>query len=152
MITFCVETLDECLGEIETYLQEHFEEVGANKAQVGGPKMHKEAYYAYEAAGQLHILCARDAGRLIGYCVGFVAPHLHYEHSLTAHTDVYFLAPTHRKGATGVRLFKEYERTLKARGVQRVYTGTKVYKDMGKIFEFLGWKETEKLYAKWIGD
>lgn len=152
MITYTVETLDQCLPEIEPLLQGHFEEVATNKENLGAPNMDKTTYYAREQQGGLHIVVARNEGRIIGYYVAFVNPHLHYVHSLTALTDVYYVHPDFRKGRTGIDLFKEAERTLKKRGVQRMFSGTKLHKDMGKLFEFLEWKETERLYAKWIGD
>jgi GNAT superfamily N-acetyltransferase len=152
MITYQVEKLFECLPEILNYLNAHFEEVAANKEQLGGPDMDVAAYQHSENIGQLHILVARDSGKLIGYCVAFVNPHLHYKKSLTAYTDVYYIDPEYRKGSVGVKLFQEYEKTLKQRGVQRMYTGTKKHKDIGKVFEYLGWHETERLYAKWIGE
>lgn len=152
MITYQTETLDECLGEIELLLQEHFEEVATKKDKLGAPRMDVEAYYAMEQAGQLHILTVRKDGRVIGYHVSFVRPHLHYVHVLTGITDVYYLMPEYRKGSTGIKLFQEAEKALKARGVQRIFSGTKKHKDMGKIFQFLGWSEVESLYSKWIGD
>lgn len=152
MITYAVETLNQCLAEIEPMLQGHFEEIAANKEQLGGPNMDKAVYYVREQQGGLHIVVARSEGKIVGYYVAFINPHLHYAHSLTASTDVYYIHPDFRKGRAGIDLFKEAERTLKKRGVQRVYSGTKLHKDMGKLFEFLGWKETERLYVKWIGD
>lgn len=152
MITFSVETLDQCLPEIEPLLQGHFEEVGANRAQLGYPNMDKSTYYAVEARGGLHIVVARSLGAIVGYYVAFVNVHLHYAHSLTALTDVYYIHPDHRKGSVGIKLFKEAERTLKARGVQRIFSGTKKSKDMSKLFEFLGWTHNENLFVKWIGD
>jgi len=152
MITYQTELLDDCLNEIKPYLQDHFEEVATRKEQLGAPDMDTEAYYAMESAGQLHIVTARDCGMVIGYHVSFVRPHLHYKHILTAITDVYYVAPEYRKGYLAIKLFREAERTLKARGVKRTFSGTKKHKDMGKIFDFLGWEEVERLYSKWIGD
>lgn len=152
MITFQVEALDDCLPEIMRLLDDHFEEVSTHKDKLGGPNMDVPAYYAMEANGALHIVTARSEGAVVGYYVAFVHPHLHYAHSLMASVDVYYLKPEFRKGANGVKLFKEAERTLKKRGVQRIFSGTKLNKDMGKLFEFLGWTETERLFVKWIGD
>lgn len=152
MITFQVETLNDCLSEIETLLQAHFEEISTHKDKLGYPNMDKVAYYGAENRGGLHIVTARQAGKVVGYYVAFVNPHLHYAHKLVAVTDVYYLTPDVRKGFAGLKLFKEAERTLKMRGVQRVFSGTKLHKDMGKLFERLGWQETERLYVKWIGD
>ncbi len=151
MLTFQVEILIDCLPEIELLLQAHFEEVATNKDGLGGPNMDKQAYFAAEQRGELHIVTARSDGKVAGYYVAFVRPHLHYVHSLSAITDIYYLMPELRQGRNGIRLFTEAERTLKQRGVQRVFSGTKKHNDMSKIFEYLGWQETERLYVKWIG-
>lgn len=152
MITYQVENLCDCLNEIELLLQAHFDEVATNKEKLEKPQMDMDAYYALESVGELHVLTARSDGKVIGYYVAFVRPHLHYIHVLSAITDVYYLSPDYRKGTAGIKLFQEAERTLKARGVKRIFSGTKLHKDMGKLFEYLGWKETERLYSKWIGE
>lgn len=151
MITYHVELLADCLNEIEAYLQAHFEEVATKKNNLGAPNMDVGAYCSMEISGQLHIVTARSNGSVIGYHVSFVRPHLHYKHILTAITDVYYVAPEYRKGNIAIKLFQEAERTLKARGVKRLFSGTKKHKDMSKIFEFMGWEEVEILHSKWIG-
>lgn len=152
MITYQVEKLEECLKGIEELLDAHFDEISTNKEKLGGQKMDVPAYVAMENNGALHILTARNGGEIVGYYVAFVTPHPHYAHSLTAFTDVYYIKPSERKGSVGIKLFKEAERTLKKRGVQRIFSGTKRHKDVGKLFEYLGWTETERLFVKWIGD
>jgi hypothetical protein len=111
-----------------------------------------EMYQALDDSGQLHVLTCRKDGQVIGYHVSIVRPHLHYKSSLSAFTDMYFVKKEHRKGMVGVKIFIEAEKSLKARGVEKLFTGTKLSLDMGKIFERLGWVETERLYTKYIGD
>lgn len=152
MITYHVETLDQCLAEGKEYFQAHFEEVATAKEKLGAPNMDIEAYYAMERVGQLHIVIAREEGKIIGYLLAFIRPHLHYKHILTAIYDVYYVNPEHRKGFVAIKLFKEAERTMKARGVKRIFSGTKKHKDMSRLFEYMGWKEVETLHSKWIGD
>ena len=41
---------------------------------------------------------------------------------------------------TGYRLLQEAERNLKARGVKKVFSGTKLHLDMGRLFDRLGWR------------
>lgn len=152
MITYQVEQLADCLSEIELLLQDHFQEIATNKDKLEYAKMDVESYVAMERAGQLHIVTVRSKGKVVGYHVAFVRPHLHYVHVLSAITDVYYVKPEYRRGLVGVRLFREAEFTLKARGVKRIFSGTKLHKNMGRLFEYLGWQETERLYCKWIGD
>lgn len=123
--------------------------------------MHKDKialapnYAEYErahATGQLHVTTVRDRGELVGYLTAIVRPHLHYAHSLSAYFDLYYVTPSHRLWMTGVRLFSEAEKALKARGVERMFTGTKLSKDASVIFERAGWEPAERLFIKYIGE
>jgi L-amino acid N-acyltransferase YncA len=108
-------------------------------------------YRDFETTGRLHLVVARENGKVVGYHLSVVRTHPHYKTSLTAYTDVYFLSKECRKGFAGVRLFREVERTLKARGVEKMFTGTKKSLDMTRVFEYLGWTETERTFTKYIG-
>lgn len=151
MITFMVEPWSACFGEMSKLWQEHWEEVAINRNSIQlDPDL--DEYASLERTGALHVVVARERGAIVGYHISIVRPHLHYRRSLSAFTDVYFLRASHRKGLTGVRLIKAAEETLRARGVQKMFTGTKKHLDMGPIFERLGWTETERLYTKVIGE
>lgn len=151
MITFMVEPWSSVWPELQPHWNAHWEEVAVNKDKFG-LDIDFEAYADYERRGCLHVVVARDAGKVIGYHLSIVRPHLHYKQTLNAFTDVYYIAPPYRKGSVGIKLFREVEKTLKARGVVKMFTGTKLSLDRGRIFEHLGWSETERLYTKWIGD
>ena len=151
MITYQVEQWHDCLPEMEALWPLHWQEVAADK-DVIPLEPNYEMYNMLVQTGQLHLLTARSDGKLIGYHVSIVRPHLHYKSSLSAFTDMYFIHPDFRKGMVGVNIFRAAEKSLKQRGVQKMFTGTKLSLDMGRIFERLGWKETERLYTKVIED
>lgn len=147
MITLQVEAWSACFAEMSELWREHWEEVAINRDAIQlDPDL--DQYATLESQGALHVVVARDRGQIVGYHISIVRPHLHYRNSLSAFTDVYFLRKSHRHGMTGVRLIKEAESTLAARGVQKMFTGTKKHLDMGPIFTRLGWTETETLYTK----
>lgn len=150
MITFMVERWTDCHAEMSALWDEHWKEVAINRDAIQlEPDL--EQYFEYERTGALHVVVARDAGQIVGYHISIVRTHLHYKRSLSAFTDVYFLRKDQRKGRIGIRLIEEAERTLAARGVQKMFTGTKLHLNMGPIFEHLGWTPTETLYTKVIG-
>lgn len=149
MITYQREEWHDCLAEMEQLWPLHWEEVAADK-DVIPLEPNYEMYDWIDQSGQLHVVTVRCDGKLIGYHTSIVRPHLHYKSSLSAFTDMYFIHPDYRKGMVGVKLFKEVEKSLKQRGVQKMFTGTKLSLDMGRLFEHLGWKETERLYTKVI--
>lgn len=147
IVTYAVEHLRDMQSELETLLPHHWEEIARDKETI---KLDPDwpSYHLLERVGQFHAIVCRCEGKMVGYLVSFIRPHLHYRKSLTAITDLYFILPEFRKGRIGIQLFKETEKTWKARGVQKAFIGTKVAKDMGRILKRLGWTHIEDLYAK----
>lgn len=151
MITYSVENWDDVKEEASESWEYHWEEVGQNKAKMKlNPDLEKLDYL--NSMGKLHCVIVRDDGILIGYHASVIDNLIHYKHVLAAKCDLHWLHPDYRHGFTGIRLFKEVERSLKARGVQVMYDFTKTYLDKGKVLEFLGYKLIEKVYSKWIGE
>lgn len=148
-MTFQVEDWHSCKDEMSVLWPLHWEEVANDK-----DKIKLDVWFeAYDdMSDQLHIVTARVDGKIVGYHWSIVRPHLHYKKSLTAYTDIYFLLPEFRRGMNGVNLFKFVEESLKAIGVQKMYTASKIKLDMSKIFERLGWLEAERVYTKYIGE
>jgi L-amino acid N-acyltransferase YncA len=136
-------------AEARELFQRHWREVALNHAEVP-LDIDYARYDALEAAGGLHVLTARRGGLLIGYQVTIVSPHLHYRSTLHGITDVYWIAPECRHGVTAMRLFQAAERELKKLGVRKLFTATKLHLDQGPLFERLGYRPVERLYAKLI--
>lgn len=150
MITFAVEDWFEVRGQMAIHWPEHWAEVALNKDTIPlDPDF--DSYDMHANSGVLHIVVARKQGAVVGYHVSIVRPHLHYRRSLSAFTDVYYVAPQYRTGRTPLRLFEFVEKTLKARGVQKIFTGTKLSLDAGPLFKHMGWTPTETLFTKYIG-
>jgi N-acetylglutamate synthase-like GNAT family acetyltransferase len=95
---------------------------------------------------------ARHKGKIIGYWVGFIRPHFHYADSLTAYTDIYFVDKAYRKSGVGADLFKHVEKVLKQRGVQKIFTATKLHLNHSALFKAAGYHETEIVFTKLLGD
>jgi N-acetylglutamate synthase-like GNAT family acetyltransferase len=147
--TYAVEKLADTREELEELLPLHWDEIARDKDII---KLEPDwaTYENLERVGQFHMMVARYEGKMIGYAIYFVRPHLHYLSSLSAICDIYFIHPLFRSGRTGLNLFKEAEKSLKMRGVQKIFTGTKVFADKSVLFEHLGYRLTEKLYTKVI--
>ena len=144
-----VERWDTYYPETVPLWEQHYLEV-ANDQDVIPLAPNLAAYTAYDASGMLHIVTARAAGALVGYWTGIVGPHLHYATTLMAMTDMYYLLPDWRRGRNALRLFGTAHRTLKARGVVKVASGTKLHAglDMSKLFAFMGYHKTEHLFTR----
>lgn len=157
MITYAVEPWQDCCREMMPLWREHWREVALDHDAIPlDPRM--PVYQAMQDAGMLQVLVARQAGEIVGYHISKVEPHLHYGGTLHAFTDVYYIRPDCRAGTwAGIRLFREAERHLKARGVKKIYTASKAFAispvtgkslDMGPIFETQGMRPTEVVYTK----
>lgn len=160
LITYQIEPFDTAFEEAQELLVEHWEEIALNKDKIK-LAIDVERYRDLAEKGILQIVTARDAniqkwawdpGKLIGYHVGMIVPHLHYRNDLFGMTDIFFIHPEYRKGRTGIELFKFVEKAMKERGVVKLMTAVKLHKDVGKIFEYLGWTETERSFCKYIGE
>jgi GNAT superfamily N-acetyltransferase len=143
-VTYAVEPWQEFKRESLVLWPRHWEEVALDRDKIK-LNVDYDQYENIDAIGALHVVVARSSGRIVGYWLGVVRPHLHYADSLSAFTDVYYVDPEFRKGRVGINLFKYAEKTLRARG-------TKVHLDMSKVFEHLGYRKTEILFTKVLGD
>ena len=151
MLTYRVEPWGDFCKEAESLWPIHWAEIAQDPQIPLAPDY--ATYAALEQAGVLHVVTGRDAaGTLQAYWVGLVKGHLHYVTTLHALTDVYWLHPAHRRGLEGYRLFRHVEATLRARGVQKIITATKVYLDVSPLFARLQYRETERVWSKILED
>ena len=150
MITYQVESYLDVLPELKAIYPEHYKELAANKELV---KLNPD-YDKYEAlakANLLHLVTVRKDNELIGYHLSVISPHLHYMNSLTCFTDIFLVRKQFRKeenGFIGLKLFKKLEESVKERGVQRIYMGTKLSLDISPILKRLGYSPIEQLFTK----
>ena len=134
------------LYELEQIFPEHYEELCVTKDFPLDPDY--DAYRRLAKAGMLRCITCRMGGDLIGYIVFTIQPHLHYRSCKTAFEDIYYVKKEFRKGRIGIKLFQYAERVLKEHGVNRIIMHTKIHLDNSRLFEYLGYKHTDKLYTK----
>jgi GNAT superfamily N-acetyltransferase len=152
MLTTHIESFEERLSELQELLPEHYKELALNQDKVPLSPQY-DVYIERERQGGLLFITMRDAGELVGYFIGFIAPGLHYSTCLTCTMDIFYIRKDKRGQALpGVRLFRAVEAELKRRGVQRWFVGSKVKADASKLFEFLDFERVEIYYSKWLGD
>jgi GNAT superfamily N-acetyltransferase len=142
------ETLAEVIEEITPLLLDHWQEIALNKNTIKLDP-HWEVYENLAKMGHLNITTARtDKGELVGYVVYLLQPLLHYKSELSAVGDVFWLRPDHRKGSLGMRLLKVAEEKMRALGCTYIVNKTKLHKDVGRLFERMGYTAIERVYAK----
>lgn len=151
MITCHVESFEERLAELQVLLPLHYRELALNQDKVPLAPQY-QVYIERERAGGLLFVTLRDAGELVGYFIGFIAPGLHYSTCLTCTMDIFYVRQEKRTGSAGVRMFRFVETELKRRGVQRWFMGSKVQADASALFKRIGAAPVETYYSKWIGE
>lgn len=150
MITAHIESFTERLDELQVLLPLHYRELALDQDKVPlSPQF--DIYVERESRGEVIFVTLREAGNLIGYFIGFIAPGLHYSTCLTCTMDIFYVHPDKRGGGAGKTLFDEVEQELKRRGVERWFVGSKCHMDASWLFERLGFERVEVYYSKWIG-
>ncbi len=145
-VRYIVEDPATFIEELKQIIPAHYDELCVAKDFPLEPDW--EAYGRIYVAGMLRCITARTEDELVGYALFIVQPHIHYRTCKTAFEDVYFLKKEYRLGRTGIRLFQFAEEALRADGVNRIIFHTKVHLDNSRLFEYLGYKHTDKLYTK----
>jgi GNAT superfamily N-acetyltransferase len=150
-VNYRQEFLIQVENDIRPLLEEHWEEIALNKDKI---KLNPDwdAYHSLEEANALKIFTAREEGRLVGYFVVIVRPHLHYKDHLFATNDVIYLHPSHRKGRTGIKLVQFAEKCLREDGVSVLIINTKIHRPFDLLMRFLKFNFVERVYSKYIGE
>ena len=146
-----VERFGDVIEEAKPLLYRHWEEIALDQDKVPlDPQWQR--YAELYAAGALSTVTMRRNGELVGYSNMIVAPGLHYAGCLEARMDIFWIAPEVRGRMGGVRLFKAVEAELKRRGVKRVYCGSKIHKDVSRLFFVMGYRAIEQWFCKWLSE
>jgi GNAT superfamily N-acetyltransferase len=147
-MTFQVERWAEFWRDCQELTPLHWREAALDK-DVIKLSILPENYAVCDEKGILHIVTARYGGKMVGYFVANVVIHPHYKDAgLMAFTDMYFLHPDYRKGGYGAKLLIEVERTLKERGVVKLYISTKVHENKSELLLKLGYKPADLSFTK----
>ena len=148
-ITYQIEQFSRLIGELKPLLQSHYEEIARHRDKIAlNPDYDK--YRELDRMGYLHGVTARDEGKLVGYFLSFVVPHLHYKDHVMSTNDVVFVSKEYRKGTVGARLFKFGEETLREKGVAKMHVNVKLANDFGSLLERLGYVAIERIYEKML--
>ena len=146
-LEFACESLNQVRSEITPLLDLHYAEVGQKDLTLS-PDWTRFAHL--EVAGVLAAFTVRSGGRLIGYAVFFVQPHIHYSGSIVAINDVIFIHPGFRQGTAGLRLIKHAETGLRVRGVEKIYYHSKIGTPLERLLNACGYDLMENIMARKI--
>lgn len=148
--TFHIERFADVYTEMYPLLEAHYDELSQHKEKGFPLAPQAEIYQQRDNSGNLLMVIAREAGEIVGYFVGVVAPALHYRSCLTCSPDIFYVKPDRRRDGTAAGMFAFVEAELRRRGVKAWMVGSKVAHDVTKLFEFMGMEPFEVTYVKWL--
>lgn len=151
MITCHIESFEQRLDELKVLLPEHYKELALNQDKVPLSPQYG-IYIEREKRGELLFVVLRQAGELVGYFIGFIAPGLHYSTCLTCTMDIFYVRKDLRTGRAGVKLFQFVKQELTRRKVHRWFVGSKLHADASALFKYLKFEPCETYYTMWLGD
>ena len=155
------------VSELPPLFKKHWAEIALDRDFVSlDPDW--DSYFDLALRGRLHVLTARGKGvvdfplshqsnlslpvnPLRGYVFNLIGGHLHYNSTLFAHTEMFWLDPAYRKGWLPVRMMLENLAGLKERGVEVATINFKLhFKDarVGKLLARLGYEPTDIVMRK----
>ncbi|MDE1871746.1 MAG: GNAT family N-acetyltransferase [Candidatus Micrarchaeota archaeon] len=150
MLTFQTEKWSEIVSEMQTMFEAHYKELALDQDRIAlapNTEMYEEA----DRRGLMHLATVREDGKLVGYFVSAVLPHLHYKNAgPMSQTDAYFVLPEYRKGGCGAKFLMFVEESLRNRGVTKMYVSTKLHSDHSVLFEKLGFRATDTVFTKML--
>ncbi len=144
MIKLQVERFSDCYDEAIPLVVAHYQEIATNKdKKILDPDVAR--YVSLEEQGMLRIFTARDEGKLVGYFVSMVMPHLHYASCIYAMNDILYVDPAYRGTTLAYRLFKGAIQDLKDNSNTDVMMiHMKVKHPFRKLLTKLGFEQTEE--------
>jgi L-amino acid N-acyltransferase YncA len=149
-ITAQTESFTRARPELELLFPHHWQELALDKDKVP-LDVDWARYDALEKAGVLLFITLRQHGRIVGYYVGILMPHIHYRTCVQLSMDIYWTHPSVRGGTVARKLMSAVESEARNRGVHRIFAVSKNHKDSSRLFSALGYRPIETVHSKWIG-
>ena len=146
MVSFQEERFDKFFADGQELFPQHYAELAMNQDQIA-LELDTARYKEGEEKGALHIATLRDEGKLVGYFVSWLLPHLHYASVLCASTDMYWIKPEYRT-LCGMGLIKFVEICWKEKGVKKAYVSCKAHLDKQGFFEAMGYTFSDKMFIR----
>ena len=134
------------IGELQGLAAREYDEVG--QKDLDHLNIDWKRYCELDAAGKLATFIAKRNGVIVGYAAFVVQTHIHYCDALVAANSAVYVVPEARIGRVALKLLRYGEIGLKAQGVQKIYYHVKQEKDFGRLLEHLGYRDSERLFAK----
>lgn len=154
MLTTHIETLmtEAGLAEINQLTPTHYHEISEHYKHGIPLNPDYDKYMIKEGNGEILYIALRDAGKLVGYYIGFVHPALHYKDCLTLALDIIYVSPESRGQNGGALLLNAVKAEAVRRGVKVMTMGFKEShrEHMERLLQSSGMQPFETHYCLWF--
>jgi GNAT superfamily N-acetyltransferase len=143
------EHVQEVYQELDELLHDYFEKTIAKE---GLPILNMDwrSYFELQKREHLMLLTARDdyRGRLMGFVMYYIYPHLHHKGFICAACDILAVRLEQRGRGIGMLLMEHAEPLLKDHRVRYITHQFRVCYDTAPLFPRMGYKLIEQGYLK----
>lgn len=146
-LEFAIEAYSDAIEEMRLLYPAHWLEAAHDTDHIP-LEVNYDRYVALDEARMLHVAVARSAGKLVGYHIFVIRAPQHHMSTLMAFSDATYLKPRYRLGFNGIRFLRFAGESAKQTGAKGVYISSTTKKPFGKVLEWLGFRETERVYYK----
>lgn len=143
MILFNREQSYDCFNEAIPMLKLHWQEIAYIDEIEPNPRL--STYEQLEKTDRLRTYTARRDGKLIGYAVFFLQPHLHFSQTTFAYCDIIFILKQHR--GFGHKFIRWCNDCLKRDGATVILYDVNKRFDYGSVLKRQGFKHTSDGYS-----
>lgn len=144
-MTFQRERISDVWAEALPMLTANHAETGILTSEDFKPS--KSRFEALESVNVLKLFTAREAGKLVGYALFLVVPHLHFSGKLWAQQDAMFILPEYR-GFSGAKFIQYTDTELRSEGVDLVLRHVTPKLDYSRTLERMGYGHIESAYLR----
>lgn len=144
-LEFAVEAYSDAIEEMRLLYPAHWAEAGNIREDLA---VNYARYLELEAAGMLHVVVARSAGELVGYHIFVIRAPQHYMGTLMAFSDATYLKPRYRLGFNGINFLRFASDSTRSVGAKRIHISSTARHPFGKVLEWMGFREQERIYSK----
>lgn len=150
MITYQIESIRDCIKEIELLFKDHYDEVEKDQAIVEfDPDI--DMLFLLEDQDILKLFTVRDGIELAGYYLSLITPSINNKNTIQSTEIGFFIKKGNRSASLGLKLLRYVESQLTVIGVDCLLASTKVNYPCDPLFIRVGMKLNERQYIKHLG-
>ncbi len=145
MMPFDLEKGEDVVHELIQFIKVHHDEAGTLTDGEFAPNISR--YLEMDRLGHMRIYTVRVEEKLVGYCVVYIFPHLHYSQTKWAQQDLLFIQKKYR-GVRSYRFIEWVDDQLRQEGVEVVLRSVTNGNDYSRLLKFQGYEENSVNYMR----